>query len=150
MPLAINKITELASTTVDIENPSIALLGGNTWPDDVFVNMTLFDHAPEHEQWVYIGNDSDGYLPIDTFPVSVNQDGRREVSFYIKPGYDGSYSIISQDRAQPNPGDSVRREMAVTTFNVSVPDGPFITVSDCGLSSPCVHRAGTVRRNTGG
>jgi phage gp45-like len=136
--------TTLATTTVEIKTPSIALIGGDNWPNDFYVNATLINHAPDHQYYVYYGNDTDGYRQADNFPVSTNDDGRREVTFYIPADWQGNYQIVSQDAELPSPAIDNRREIAVKSFSVSVLTDPYITVSDCGLSGTCQHRAGEV------
>ncbi len=134
----------LASTDVDVTDASITVLGGDDWPDDTFINVTLLDHAPDHDYYVYFGNSTDGYNQIALSPVRINAGGNKEVSLQIPLGYSGAYSIITQDRETPTPADSAKREIASKIIDVSVPAGPFITVSDCGLTGTCTHRSGEV------
>jgi Flp pilus assembly protein TadG len=143
-PGTYNIYTSLATTTVDIETPSIALIGGEDWPNDFYVNATLINHAPDHEYYIYYGNDTDGYRQADNFPVKTNDDGRREVTFYIPADWQGAYKLVSQDAELPSPALDNRREIATIDFNVSILTDPYITVSDCGLTGTCEHRAGEV------
>jgi hypothetical protein len=145
--------SSLASTNVEVTTPGLHVIGGDTWPDDTYLNVTLLNHAPNHDYYIYYGNTSppatlppDGvkFRPAVTNPVKTNEDGKVEVSLEIPKGYQGQMYLISLDAATVPTDALPQREIAKTTITVNTPTTPFITVAGCGLTGTCQQRSGEV------
>lgn len=118
--------TPLATSTVEVWEPSLAVTGGAfTIYDGMSIDLLLRKHAPKHSYRVFFGS---AEIPLSApNGVTTDDEGSKEVSYEIPLGTSGTFTIQSQDRGSPAP-PSTQRQIAATTVTVAVPTDPVIVV----------------------